>query len=118
TNRRIFRGMIRFQDNDRWHYVLDRAIQVSRWDLSEKTMEAYLSRSFDFIVDYMRRGRDSQPAALDPVGEFNLQLAKKVRKLAIREGALHNPQLLLDMADDFFPLPTPDYTFWATKKAS
>ncbi len=91
TNRRIFRGMIRFQDNDRWHFVLDRAIQVSRWDLSDATMEAYLSRSFDFIVDYMRRRRESMPATLDPIGDFSLQLARNVRRLAMREGALANP---------------------------
>jgi hypothetical protein len=118
TNRRLFRGMIRFQDNDRWHYVLDRAIQVSRWDLTEATMEDYMSRSFDFIVDYLKRGRDSLPAALDPVGDFNLQLAKKVRKLAIREGALNNPQALHDMADDFFPLPSPALGYWRPSKAS
>jgi hypothetical protein len=118
TNRRIFRGMIRFQDNDRWHFVLDRAIQASRWDLSEPTMESYLSRSFEFIVDYLRRGRESMPAALDPVGDFNLQLAKKVRKLAMREGALQNPQVLHDMADDFFPLPNPDFGYWSVAKAS
>ncbi len=116
TNRRIFRGMIRFQDNDRWHFVLDRAIQVSRWDLSDATMEGYLSRSFDFIVDYMRRRRESMPATLDPIGDFNLQLAKKVRRLAMREGALANPKVLHDMADDFFPLPAPTLGYW--KKAS
>lgn len=118
TNRRLFRGMIRFQDNDRWHFVLDRAIQVSRWDLTDDTMEGYLSRSFEFIVDYLLRGRDSMPAALDPVGDFNLQLAKKVRKLAMREGALGNPKVLHDMADDFFPLPNPDFGYWRTAKAS
>ncbi len=118
TNRRIFRGMIRFQDNDRWHFVLDRAIQASRWDLSDATMESYLSRSFDFVVDYLRRGRESMPAGLDPIGDFNLQLAKKVRRLAMREGALQNPQLLHDMADDFFPLPNPDFGYWQIAKAS
>jgi hypothetical protein len=118
TNRRLFRGMIRFQDNDRWHFVLDRAIQVSRWNLTDVTIEEYLSRSFEFIVDYLMRGRDSMPAALDPIGEFNLQLAKKVRKLAIREGALDNPKLLHDMADDFFPLPNPNFGYWRVAKAS
>jgi hypothetical protein len=118
TNRRLFRGMIRFQDNDRWHFVLDRAIQVSRWDLTDTTMESYLSRSFNFVVDYLRRGRESLPAGLDPVGDFNLQLAKKVRKLAIREGALNNPKALHDMADDFFPLPNPDFDYWTLARAS
>ena len=113
TNRRIFRGTIRFQANDRWHSVLERVIQSSRWALTPETMESYLSRGFDFIVDYLNRGRDSHPATLDPVGDFNLQLAKKVRRLAMREGAMSQPQLLHDMADDFFPLPTTGLGYWA-----
>ncbi len=112
TNRRIFRGMIRFQDNEQWQAVFDRVIQSSRWDLSPDTMEAYLSRSFEFLVDYLRRGRASLPAALDPVGDFNLQLAKKVRRLALREGALGRPELLAEMANDFFPLPDADFGYW------
>ena len=112
TNRRIFRGMIRFQDNDQWQAVFDRLIQSSRWDLAPETIDAYLSRSFDFVVDYLNHGRQSMPAGLDPVGDFNLQLAKKVRRLAIREGALSNPTLLMDMANDFFPLPDPAHKYW------
>ena len=112
TNRRIFRGMVRFQDNERWQAVFDRVIERSRWDLSEETMDSYLSRAFDFVVDYMKRGRGSQPATLDPVGDFNLHLAKKVRRMALREGAVGRPEILLEMADDFFPLPSPEFQYW------
>jgi hypothetical protein len=118
TNRRIFRGMVRFQDNERWQSVFDRVIQSSRWDLSEETMESYLSRGFEFLVDYLLRGRDSMAASLDPVGDFNLQLAKKVRRLAINEGALVQPQLLHAMADDFFPLPNPTFGYWQIAQKS
>jgi hypothetical protein len=112
TNRRLFRGMIRFQDNEQWQAVFDRVIQSSRWDLSPDTIEIYVSRSFEFVVDYLKRGRQSMPAALDPVGDFNLQLAKKVRRLALREGALARPALLLEMANDFFPLPDVNFGYW------
>lgn len=112
TNRRIFRGMVRFQDNDQWHTVFDRLIQSSRWDLSPETMDDYISRSFDFVVDYLNRGREAQAKAFDPVGEFNLQLAKKVRRMALREGALARPKVLLEMANDFFPLPEPQFKYW------
>lgn len=112
TNRRIFRGMIRIQDNDRWKGVFDRVLQGSRWDLGPDTMEGYMARSFDYIVDYLQRRRDSEPATLDPTGDFSLQLAKKVRRLAIREGALADPPLLHEMADDFFPLPRLHLGHW------
>jgi hypothetical protein len=117
TNRRIFRGMIRVQDNDRWKSVFDRVLQKSRWDLNEPTITSYTSRAFDFVVDYLLRGRDSLPAQLDPVGDFNLQLAKKVRRLALREGvSTAREEALRDMADDFFPLPETGLGYWARRE--
>jgi len=112
TNRRIFRGMIRVQDNDRWRAVFDRVLQSSRWDLTPDTVEVYASRAFDFVVDYLHRRRGSHAAALDPTGEFNLQLAKKVRRLAMRENLLERPSVLRELADDFFPLPDPRLGHW------
>ncbi|CAN5696786.1 zinc dependent phospholipase C family protein [soil metagenome] len=113
TNRRIFRGMIRMQDNDRWKSVFDRVLQNSRWDLTPTTIDGYTSRAFDYVVDYILRGRDSLAAQLDPVGDFNLQLAKKVRRLALREGVVGNAdEALITMADDFFPLPDAGLGYW------
>ena len=112
TNRRIFRGMIRFQDNDRWRVVFDQVLQNSRWDLSDETVADYVARAFDHVLDYLNRRRESVPAGLDPVGAFNLQLAKKIRRLALREGAWKDSTLLDDLADDFFPLPAGHLGYW------
>ena len=117
TNRRIFRGMVRFQDNDRWRSIFDQVLQNSRWDLTEDTIEQYTSRAFDYVIDYLNRRREALPAALDPVGEFNLQLAKKIRRLAMREGAWRDASLLDDLADDFFPLPTLQLGHWSSRRA-
>ncbi len=114
TNRRIFRGMIRIQDNERWRSVFDRVLQSSRWDLAGETVESYLARAFDYSVDYLLRRRDSHAAALDPTGEFNLQLAKKVRRLALRENLTPDPMHLRELADDFFPVPDPGLGYWNT----
>ncbi len=112
TNRRIFRGMIRFQDNDRWRTIFDQVLQNSRWDLSDDTVMEYVSRAYDYVVDYLNRRREAVPAGLDPVGDFNLQLAKKIRRLAMREGAWRDSSLLDELANDFFPLPAPRLGYW------
>ncbi|MEO5511619.1 MAG: zinc dependent phospholipase C family protein [Longimicrobiales bacterium] len=117
TNRRIFRGMIRAQDNDRWKTIFDRMMQKSRFELTSETIESYTSRAFDYVVDYLLRGRDSLPAVLDPVGDFNLQLAKKVRKIAVKDGGMDRSKRLDDLADDFFPLPNTDLGYWAQRTA-
>jgi hypothetical protein len=118
TNRRIFRGMIRAQDNDRWKTIFDRMLQKSRWELNSDTIESYTSRGFDYVVDYLLRGRDSIPATLDPVGDFNLQLAKKVRKLAMKDGGMSGADRLDVLADDFFPLPQSDLGYWAQRNVA
>ena len=112
TNRRIFRGMIRMQDNDRWRSAFDRVLQNSRWDLSETTIKSYMSLAFDYVVDYLLRRRESLPASLDPIGDFNLGLAKKVRRMASRENAVDRPVILQTLADDFFPLPGARLGHW------
>ena len=112
TNRRLFRGMIRFQDNDRWKAVFDRVVQRSRWDLSTHAVDDYLGRAFDMVVDYLCRRQNSIAASLDPTGEFNLRLSKRIRRLAMRDGAWRSPHTLIQMADDFFPLPDTGLDYW------
>ncbi|HEX7118895.1 MAG TPA: zinc dependent phospholipase C family protein [Longimicrobiales bacterium] len=116
TNRRIFRGMIRVQDNDRWKAAFDRVVQRSRWDLHDVDVELYLSHAFDSIVDYLLRRRASLPAALDPIGEVNLQMAKRVRRMAIRDGIFRESSRLAELADDFFPLPHIELGYWRDRQ--
>jgi hypothetical protein len=112
TNRRLFRGMVRFQDNDRWQNVFNRVLEHSRWGLSDPDVEEYLSQSFDSMVDYLLRRRASFAAGRDPIGDFNLQLSKKVRRLALRDGNATDPGQMRVIADDFFPLPRDPLGFW------
>ena len=105
TNRRIFRGLIRFQDNDRWQNVFGTMITNSRWDLQPETISGYVERSFDYVVDYLSRRGDALAAGLDPIGDRNLALSKQVRRMALTDGAWQRPELLAEMAEQFFPLP-------------
>jgi hypothetical protein len=105
TNRRLFRGMIRFQDNDRWQSVFGTVLQNSRWTLTPQEVEGYVVRSFDYVIDYLQNRGGALAAGLDPVGEQNLGLSKRIRRMAKKEGKWNRPAVLQDLADDFFPIP-------------
>jgi hypothetical protein len=109
TNRRIFRGMIRFQDNDRWQSIFSTMLQNSRWVLSEEEIDRYVVLSFDYIVDYLSKRGESLAAPLDPIGDENLGMSKRIRRMAMKEGKLNYPNVLVEMADNFFPLPAAPY---------
>jgi hypothetical protein len=112
TNRRIFKGMIRAQDNDRWKQVFDAVLRNSRYDLPESRVQEYLGFSFDYIVEYFRSGMAARARKLDPVGAFNLRIAKKLRRAGKAEGGSQDPRILEDLADRFFPLPTGPLLYW------
>ena len=112
TNQRIFRGMIQFSDNDRWRQVFDQVLQRSRFDLPPPVVSAYQALSFDYVMDYLVARADSRPANLDPIGKFNLKLAKKVRRLSLARGGAADPADLHASADEFFPLPEERLVFW------
>jgi hypothetical protein len=112
TNRRIFRGMIRFQGHDRWQRVFERVLANSRFDLPDPVVDRYFELTFEFVTGYLRKRHASPAASLDPVGELNLRLAKKVRRRTLADHTADHPEVLQEMADDFFPLPDVPSLYW------
>lgn len=117
TNRRIFRGMIQVQDNDRWKQVFDKVLESSRYELSAERVESYLATSFDFVVDYLVSRGESRPRELDPVGALNLRIAKKLRRAGLAEGGYDDPAVLEELVERFFPFPEGPLLYWPKVKA-
>lgn len=118
TNRRIFRGMIRFQDNDRWKRIFDQVLRKSRWEMPDSLVRRYVALSFEYVVDYLSNRHDSRPARLDPVGELSLRLAKKVRRRTLAEGGAEDPKLVRERAEEFFPFPEGPLLYWSKVEGS
>jgi hypothetical protein len=112
TNRRLFRGMIRFQAHERWQRVFGQVLTNSRFDLPDAMVDRYFEIAFDHTVGYLAQRGSSPAAALDPIGELNLRLAKKVRRRALSNHLVSHPDALDEMAEGFFALPTQPLIYW------
>jgi hypothetical protein len=108
TNRRIFRGIVHVADAESWQRIFQMMLENSRWDLSDDEVGVYLVRSFDYIIDLLRRFDSAEPYKLDPSGEAPLRLAKRVRRYALRHGG---PDEVRDRADQHFGMPTTKLSF-------
>jgi hypothetical protein len=86
TNRRLFRGMVYVTDTESWQRIFQLAAENSRWDLTDPDVARYMERSYDFIIDFLRRVDYSEPYAFDPAGDDALRLAKEVRRDSRRAG--------------------------------
>jgi Zinc dependent phospholipase C len=102
TNRRIFRGMVYVADTESWQRIFQLMTEKSRWDLPEQDVSRYLTRSFDFIVDFLRRFDRADAFRLDPAGTKHLRMAKRVRREALRVGG---EDLLVERAIEHFGMP-------------
>ena len=102
TNRRIFRGMVYVTDTESWQRIFHVIKEKSRWDLGDDEVGDYMSRAYDFVMDFLVRVDASEPYALDPSGERALQLAKRVRRSALRKGG---EARLMEDADEYFGMP-------------
>ena len=102
TNRRIFRGMVYVTDTDSWQRIFQLVKENSRWDIADDHIAGYVARSYDFVMDFLTRGEDSEPYRLDPSGDEQLRMAKRVRRSALRDGG--EPQVH-EEAERHFGLP-------------
>ena len=102
TNRRIFRGMVYVADTESWQRIFHMVAEKSRWDLTDAEVATYMTRSFDFIVDLLRRLDSAEPLRLDPAGTAPLREAKKIRRIALRRGGEDHVQ---EQAMQHFGLP-------------
>lgn len=87
TNRRIFRGMVYVTDTESWQRIFQLASERSRWDLTDPDVARYVVRSFEYIMDLLRRFQAAEAFGLDPAGEERLRMAKRVRRDARRSGS-------------------------------
>ena len=108
TNRRIFRGMVVVADSESWQRIFQLMTDNSRWDLTDDEVARYLTRSFDYIVDFLRRIDKSEPYVLDPSGDHPLRLAKQVRRSVLRDSG---NERLREEADKHFGLPRSSLAF-------
>lgn len=123
TNRRIFRGMVAFQDDARWHRVFSQILRRSRHDLPVALRDRYVRLSYEYVMDYLVRGEAATPRTLDPIGEDNLQRAKELRREFRKEARIRPASTevvvgapltgrgridldrVVEEADTWFPLP-------------
>lgn len=102
TNRRIFRGMVYVTDTESWQRVFKVAKEMSRFDLPDAEVGAYMARAYDFIMDFLVRVDRSEPYTLDPAGAEPLRRAKAVRRAVLRNGVA---QSLAEEAARHFTMP-------------
>jgi len=110
TNRRIFRGMVYVTDTESWQRIFQMVSEKSRWDLPQNEVAAYMTRSYDYIIDLFNRFDSAEPFSLDPAGTHALREAKRVRRAAVRAG---DEAMIANKARAYFGMPVSRLTYAA-----
>jgi len=121
ANRRIFHGMVRMLDDDRWQTFFDALLDVSRWELGEADSRRFLRYTFGLVTGFLRDGDDSHAVRGDPTGEVELARAKRIRRRILRREGLAAQPVLEEAAERHFPVPgegAPGWELWELRGES
>jgi hypothetical protein len=114
TNKRLFQQMIHLSNDERWQRLFVRMVAQSRWDLPGEEVQRWLEVTRHYVLEFLARGWQSRACRLDPIGEENLKLAKKIRRRTLRDSRRDSGRLLdlraapadvREVADLFFQVP-------------
>ena len=117
TSRRLFRGMVGVTETQSWQRVVRMADKKSRWDIEDSDLEAYMGRSFQYVMQLLGRDEDASARRLDPAGESSLRLAKRMRIQVVK--GITSPPIheLMAQAAEHFHLPDTPMPYWEHSKA-
>jgi hypothetical protein len=117
TSRRLFRGMVHLTETQSWQWTFQQIAEKSRWDLADAEVERHMAVAFEYVMGQL--GEDGSAAArrLDPAGAKALGLAKRMRRIALREGGRRDRKMVEDAAEEHFGLPRASLAFWRQSKA-
>lgn len=105
ANRRLFHGMVRVLDDDRWQTFFGALTDISRWKLEPAAATSFLRSTFEVTAEFLRNGRDARAIERDPTGEGPLARAKRVRRRVLRRDGLASQPALERAADRLYPVP-------------
>jgi hypothetical protein len=73
--------------------------------------------AFEYVMEQL--GEDGRAAArrLDPAGAKALGLAKRMRRLALREGGRRDKRMVEEAAEEHFGLPRASLDYWRQSAA-
>jgi hypothetical protein len=100
TNKRIFNGVLAWQQFEQWHSLMLRVSARSRYRLPPELIPAYNAVCVHSIVDLLAHGHHSRSQRQDPTGTDAIALAKDVRqklKVLVRQRRL-TPEIEREVA--------------------